>query len=240
MKFPTFEVGGCIRDELLGIPSKDVDFAVEAPSFEAMRDELVSEGFEIFEEREEFLTIRAKVPKDSPLALRTKVADFVMCRKDGPSSDGRRPDFVEPGTLLDDLARRDFTVNAIARNPITEEFIDPHHGIEDLESGFLNFVGKPEDRIREDGLRVIRGFRFRITKNLLFGAETASALVSPLALEMLQDIPNDRIVPELIKMFSHDTLGTLDLLCHLVPREFTDFLFDTRGIRFLPSLKEKW
>jgi len=124
--FQKFEVGGCLRDEFKGIPSKDVDFAVEAPSFEAMRDELIEDGFEIFEERPEFFTIRAKVPKGNPLEDRTRVADFVMCRKDGPSSDGRRPDFVEPGTIFDDLARRDFTVNAIARNAITGEIIDPH------------------------------------------------------------------------------------------------------------------
>jgi len=238
--FQKFEVGGCLRDEFKGIPSKDVDFAVEAPSFEAMRDELIEDGFEIFEERPEFFTIRAKVPKGNPLEDRTRVADFVMCRKDGPSSDGRRPDFVEPGTIFDDLARRDFTVNAIARNAITGEIIDPHCGIDDLEIGILRFVGNPEDRIREDGLRTLRGFRFFITKDFFFEAKTRKALMSPLALEMLQDISVERIVDEVTKMFSCDTLMTLDLLCHQVPREMTEFLFSATGIRLKPSLKEGW
>jgi tRNA nucleotidyltransferase/poly(A) polymerase len=239
MKFPTFEVGGCIRDELKGIPSKDVDFAVEAPSFEAMRDELVEDGFEIFEERPDFFTIRAKVPKGHPLELRTRVADFVMCRKDGPSTDGRRPDFVEAGTIFDDLARRDFTVNAIARNAETGEFIDPHNGLWDLGSGMLKFVGKPEDRIREDGLRVLRGFRFKITKGFFFEAHTATALSSPLAVEMLASVSTERIVDEITKMFSHDTRAALVTLTQIMPTDMLDVILDT-GIRLKPSLKEKW
>src|SRR5690606_30256826 len=110
-----FEVGGCVRDDLLGIPTKDVDFTVVAPSFDAMRDHLIREGFRIHVESPEFVAIRAGVPEGHPLRERTKDADFVLARKDAPTGDGRRPDFVEPGTLMDDLARRDFTVNAMAR-----------------------------------------------------------------------------------------------------------------------------
>ncbi len=97
-------VGGSIRDQLLGLKSKDLDYAVEAGSYEEMRD-YIKENGKIFLETPEYLTIRAHLKNGEP-------ADFVLCRKDGEYSDGRRPDKVTPGTLYDDLARRDFTVNA--------------------------------------------------------------------------------------------------------------------------------
>lgn len=205
------EVGGCLRDEFLGIPTKDVDFAVEAESFEAMRDELVSTGFEIFVETEEFLTIRAKVPKGHMLLERTNVADFVLCRKDSDTGDGRRPDFVTPGTILDDLARRDFTVNAIARDVQTGEIFDPHGGIEDLQNGVLRFVGDSHSRIREDGLRVLRGFRFMVTHGLEPSAETGFAMSQDFAAGMMMSISVERIREEVEKMVAFDTLHSIEI-----------------------------
>lgn len=127
-----FEVGGCVRDDLLNIPTKDIDFVAIAPSFDALRQHVLDEGFKIFIERPEFGTIRVSVPKNHPLRKKVKDADFVLARKDGPSTDGRRPDFVEPGTLCEDLARRDFTVNAMARAVGSDIIIDPFNGQRDL------------------------------------------------------------------------------------------------------------
>ena len=207
----TYEVGGCVRDWHWGIPTKDIDFVVLAPSFAAMRAWILKEGFKIHVEKEEFVTIRAGVPEGHRLRSRTKDADFVLARKDGVSSDGRRPDSVEPGTLEDDLARRDFTINAIARS-VRGEFVDPFGGLADCDARILRFVGNPEDRIREDGLRVLRGFRFMVTKNVTPTEETRAALCSDLAVEMLSYVSTERIREELLKMFSHDTLGTLALV----------------------------
>lgn len=207
-----FEVGGCVRDELLSIPSKDIDFVVIAPSFEDMVAHLKGEGFKVFLEQPEFGTIRCSVPKGHALHDRTHVADFVLARKDGPSTDGRRPDFVEPGTLLDDLSRRDFTMNAIARDPFTGELIDPFDGIKDLRHGTLRFVGDPVDRIKEDGLRVLRGFRFLITKDLKAEDVTHWAIRADFAAAMLACVSVERIRDELEKMFKHDTLKALHLM----------------------------
>lgn len=228
-------VGGAVRDDLMGLDSKDVDFAVEAPSFAAMRDALVGAGFKVFVENEEFLTLRASVPKDHPLRERTRDADFVMCRADGPTADGRRPEFVTPGSLLDDLARRDFTVNAIARDPETGELVDPFGGVADIKGGVLRFVGNPADRISEDGLRVLRGFRFSITKGMGFDPETERALKSPLAGEMLGAVSIERIREELVKMFRADQLGTMGLLVDL-PQGHKDAIFRD-GLRVEPTLK---
>jgi tRNA nucleotidyltransferase/poly(A) polymerase len=207
-----FEVGGCVRDSLMGVDSKDVDFTVIAPSFEAMKERIEEEGFKIFLEAPQFFTIRAGVPKDHPLRARTNDADFVWARRDSATSDGRRPDAVFPGTLMDDLARRDFTMNAIARVPLTEELIDPFGGELDIANSVIRFVGKPADRIREDGLRVMRGLRFMITKDMELEDATADAMHSDLAVEMLRIVSLERIQIELNKMLDWDLERTMDLL----------------------------
>lgn len=210
MTIRLFEVGGCVRDELLGLASKDVDFAVEAPGFGAMERHIKGMGLKIFLSKPEFLTIRAGVPKGHKLRERCKDADFVLCRKDGPSTDGRRPDSVEPGTIFDDLARRDFTINAIARCVESGELIDPHGGQADLEARELHFVGNARDRILEDGLRILRGLRFSLTKRLDIMDHTE--FNNPETPERLRSVSTERIRDELNKMFVHDTLAALRLL----------------------------
>jgi tRNA nucleotidyltransferase/poly(A) polymerase len=212
MGFDTFLVGGALRDEFMGIKSKDHDFVVLAPSFDAMREAILADGFTIHVEKPEFVTIRAGVPNGHPVREFAKDADFVLARKDSPTSDGRRPDFVEPGTLMDDLSRRDFTVNALARNVATGELVDPFGGVADIAARTLRFVGDPTDRIREDGLRVLRGFRFMVTKNLRPDGSTSMALHSNLAVEMLAAVSVERIREEVERMFAHDTLRTLSLV----------------------------
>ena len=210
MSVKLFEVGGCVRDGLLGLKSKDVDFAVEAPSFEVMEEHIAGMGLKIFLSKPEFLTIRAGVPKGHWLRERCSDADFVLCRKDGPSTDGRRPDFVEPGTIFDDLARRDFTVNAIARDPVTGELIDPHDGADDLRMRLLRFVGDGEQRIKEDGLRILRGVRFSLTKGLAI--DEPWLFNSELTGQQLLGVATERIRDELNKMLAFDTRRTLVIL----------------------------
>jgi tRNA nucleotidyltransferase (CCA-adding enzyme) len=221
--FEFYEVGGCVRDSLLGLSSKDVDFSVVAPegafftadsAFLAMEAQLAEQGFQIFESRREFLTIRARVPKGHALEARTAVADFVLARLDGPYSDGRRPDWVAPGSLEDDLARRDFTSGAIAK-AIDGSLIDPFGGVSDIENRILRFVGDPEQRIKEDGLRILRGFRFQITKGFDVEESTWDALVSEFAAEMLSKVSVERVREELVKMFRANTLHSLRLLGEL-------------------------
>lgn len=209
-----FRVGGCIRDELLGIETKDIDFAVEAPSFEAMAEAVKDRCTKVFLDNngrfvgEDFFTIRGIDPD-------LGAVDFVLCRKDGPSTDGRRPDFVEPGTLLDDLARRDFTVNALARGD-DGVLVDPHGGRADLESRRLRFVGVAEDRLTEDALRAFRGVRFCVTKAFEMDPEAAD-VISHMHKEAFDAVSTDRIRDELHKMFAADTAATLKCLVTTFP-----------------------
>jgi tRNA nucleotidyltransferase/poly(A) polymerase len=226
--FQFFEVGGCVRDSLLGIESNDIDFAVVPNeqfdsvevAFEAMKEHLVALGFDPKKETSlncephQFLTIRAKVSNDSPLKGITDYADFVLARKDGPYKDGRRPEWVKPGTLFDDLSRRDFKCNAIAR-AIDGTLIDPFDGQKDIKERILSFVGNPETRIREDGLRIMRAIRFEVTKGFQMDSDAWEAITSPLGSEMLAIQKIDRVREELVKMFRFDTLASLQLLGNL-------------------------
>lgn len=235
--FTFFEVGGCVRDSLLGLSSKDVDFSVvaqpglfqdAASAFEALEAHLAEQGFKVFESRPEFLTIRAQVPLGHVLRERTNVADFVLARKDGPYSDGRRPDWVMPGTLQDDIFRRDFTVNALSRD-VRGQIVDLVGGMGDLESQTLRFVGNPHERVSEDGLRVMRCFRFLITKGFSVAEETWEVCTSEFGAEMLSQVSAERVREELNKMFRANTLHSLRLLGEL-PR-FTQEAIFRDGLR---------
>jgi tRNA nucleotidyltransferase (CCA-adding enzyme) len=206
MKF--YLVGGLVRDKLLGLKPKDNDYVVEAKSYEEMRSAIVEKGGEIFLESPAHFTIRALVPDMG-------VADFVLPRVDGFYSDGRRPDSVMVGTLMDDLARRDFTVNAIAYDEQTDQYIDPHSGRTDLDAKLLRCVDDPFDRFEEDALRMLRAIRFAITKGFEIHESVEKALDNAyLANRLMENVSGERKREELHRCFACNTLLTLDLLSH--------------------------
>lgn len=231
-----YEVGGAVRDELMDLESKDVDYAVEIGSFDEMTMALTDMGFTLYQVKPEFLTVRAVAPHGSKLGRKNKGVDFVMCRKDGPSKDGRRPNYVEPGTILDDLARRDFTMNAIARSVETGELIDPHGGRSDIDRGILRFVGDPMTRIEEDGLRVLRALRFLVTLGFTADINTQAAIRGELAVRMMASVSVDRIREELEKMFDGGTVASIRVLGSL-PAELQIAIF-REGLRLTPTLKK--
>lgn len=243
--FQFAEVGGAVRDKFLGLDSKDVDFVAipKMPwdsadsAFNGLVNYLKWCGFKVFLETPEFFTVRAQVPNGHPLKQRTAVADFVLARKDGPSSDGRRPDFVLPGTLMDDLQRRDFTVNAMAI--LDGELVDPFGGREDLDNRLIRFVGNPMDRIAEDGLRVLRALRFVATKpGFTLESETFRAINTNFAAEMLNKVSVERIREELERMFLVDTVGTMKLLCDVFSLNSLENAIFRDGLRLMPTLKK--
>lgn len=197
-----YTVGGFVRDKLLGKVSKDIDFSVEAASYEAMREAIIARGCDIKVDKPEFVTIRAVDPKLGGV-------DFVLCRKDGTYSvDGRRPDFIEVGTLADDLARRDFTVNAMAEDE-GGNIIDPHGGQRDLAAKLLRCVGNTDKRMREDSLRMLRALRFSLTKGFDLAPELASFMQNQDNVDLLHNISIERVREELLRCFDFDTLETL-------------------------------
>jgi len=219
-----YMVGGYVRDKMLGVESKDIDYTVVLEDYEirqleggsvtpfeymvsVLRDAM---GFEIFLETPPYLTVRARFPKGHKHSGTT--ADFVLARKEGKYTDGRRPDKVTPGTLQDDLARRDFTINAMALDE-DGKLIDPFGGKEDLEHRLIRCVGEPDDRIAEDALRALRALRFAITKGMRIELRLRHVLHSKLCAFLVENtIADERISDEVSKMLRHDPIKTMDKL----------------------------
>lgn len=206
-------VGGAVREIIRGYPEKvkDWDFACESESFEEMRNWLKAEGFEIFLETPQYFTIRARAPKNSysfaGLDMTGKTFDFTLCRSEGEYSDGRHPDEVSVGTIKQDLARRDFTMNAIALDA-AGGIIDPFGGAEDIKHGLIRCVGTTE-RLREDSLRMLRAIRFAIQLDFTLSNDIIGFLYDPNNVPLLDNISQERIREELSKCFKADTLETL-------------------------------
>lgn len=226
-----FEVGGCVRDEILGVKSKDIDFVVvmdegdfvhkslsvsEQNPFVVMRDELRRRGFKIFLETPQYFTIRAQFPsfkgKSAALMRHPReglTADFVLARKEGEYTDGRRPDKVEIGDLMDDLRRRDFTMNAIAKDA-SGNLIDPFNGVQDINERVIRAVGTAFDRLNEDALRAVRALRFSVTKGFRIDRELEFAMETAAVLDSIENkISDERISDELSKMFRFNTVESL-------------------------------
>jgi tRNA nucleotidyltransferase (CCA-adding enzyme) len=216
MSVKYYRVGGSVRDELLGVVSKDIDYAVEAPDYATMLAWIKSKGGKVFLEQPQYWTVRAHMPGKQP-------ADFVLCRRDGQYSDGRRPDTVNVGTLYDDLARRDFTMNAIAYDEDKGEYIDPHNGIADLKAKFLRCVGSAKERFHEDALRILRAIRFAIVKDVTLCDQIQDAFSDKSLIDKLTTtISEERIREELYKCFAHSTAKTIH---YLTQYKMVDCLF---------------
>ncbi|MFH0903045.1 MAG: hypothetical protein V2A73_20645, partial [Pseudomonadota bacterium] len=139
--FEAWVVGGCVRDALLGLPAKDWDVATNAQPGQIGR---------LFRR-----TIPTGIKHGTITVLEGEMAvEVTTFRGEGAYSDARRPDYVVFGVSLEeDLARRDFTVNAIAFDPQSERMVDPFGGRDDIRRRCIRAVGNPADRFREDGLR---------------------------------------------------------------------------------------
>jgi len=223
-----YQVGGCVRDRMLGLKPKDIDYSVEAPSYDAMRDAIEARGGRIFLETPQYHTIRAKYG--------TEVVDFVLCRKDGEYKDGRRPENVEMGTLMDDLARRDFTMNAMAEDE-DGNLIDPFDGLGAIKQGVISCVGSAEDRFNEDALRMLRAVRFSITKGMLLDSPISEYLRNQDNVEKLKQVSIERIREELHKCFQHNTCATMEMLCIDFPA--LRFIFEESRLWLKPTMEKR-
>ena len=149
-------VGGWVRDRLQGLNPTEMDIATN------LHPDIVSQLFD--------KTIPVGAAFGTILVLdeeSDKSWEVTTLRCDGTYGDGRRPDDVEFGDdIIEDLARRDFTINAMAVDPVTGEIIDEFGGLEDLNACIIRAVGNSHDRIREDGLRIMRAFRFLDSSDL--------------------------------------------------------------------------
>lgn len=241
-----FKVGGCVRDKILGVDSKDIDFTFVLDNldrtveegFDIMTKWLEHHEFEIFLSTPDCFTIRAKFPKDHQFA--GLVADFVMARKEVGYVEGTRRPILELGTLEDDLVRRDFTLNAMAEDE-HGNLIDLFGGLEDLKNKILRTPLPAAQTMMDDPLRFLRALRFKITKGFDIDRDILKAMQQPDIKEKLrQTVSAERIREEVFKMMKHDTVKTLRMIHHIdddfIPG-FTKLIFD-RGLWLKPTFEQ--
>lgn len=179
-------VGGAVRNMIIGDKVKDWDFATNAKPEETLK---LYEGYY----DNVFGTVRIRLGENE--------YEVTTYRSESGYTDGRRPDKVLWGSSLEeDLSRRDFTVNAMAlrKNNGKLELVDLFGGENDIAAKTIKAVGVPEDRFREDGLRIIRAIRLAIQLN--FGIETKTLEALTNLADVLRKIANERIRDEFLKI----------------------------------------
>jgi tRNA nucleotidyltransferase (CCA-adding enzyme) len=183
--FRAWIVGGCVRDLLLGKTPSDWDVCTDAVP-DAM--------LKVFPR-----AIPTGIAHGTLTVLVDKIPyEVTTLRGEGAYTDGRRPDNVYFAQDIDrDLARRDFTVNAIALDPVSGEIIDPFGGQADLAAKVLRAVGLASERFSEDGLRVLRAARFAATLGFELHEDTANAIEPTLG--TFRKVSEERVRDEWIK-----------------------------------------
>ncbi|MEW6055773.1 MAG: CCA tRNA nucleotidyltransferase [Bdellovibrionota bacterium] len=185
--------GGCARDMLLGRQARDWDVVTNAP-LEKIK-ELFPKHLEVGAAFGIIKLPPLENSKDAPVQI-----DIAIFRKESGYSDLRHPDKVEPGDEKSDVARRDFTVNAMYFDPEKNTIIDHVGGHKDLTGKLLRTVGDPSERFSEDALRILRAVRFSAQLGFKIDRPTAHALKKHASL--LKAISRERVREELIRLFT--------------------------------------
>lgn len=186
--FQAFRVGGAVRDRLLGRAVKDVDVATGAPP--AAVRELFPKTFAV---GEAFGVVIVHTAQGHDV----EVATF---RTEGGYADGRRPSHIAVSDPETDVRRRDFTINALFYDPVSEQLADFADGLRDLRRGVLRTIGPPERRFAEDYLRMVRAVRFAASLRFELHEHTRRA-IPPLA-DRLAQISAERVFDEVTRMLT--------------------------------------
>lgn len=182
---PTYLVGGAVRDRIMGIPVKDRDYVVVGSSPE----EMIANGYK-------------QVGADFPVFLSPEGEEYALARmerKVGVGYHGFETDFSKSVTLEDDLFRRDLTMNAIAMNPDTEEYIDPFNGIRDIKNGVIRHVS---DFFADDPVRVLRVARFAARYGFAIATETKVLCRAMVKNGEINHLTAERVALEMTKALS--------------------------------------
>lgn len=187
--YEAYVVGGCVRDAILGRPAADWDITTNA------KPEQVKALFS--------RTIDTGIQHGTVTILRGREGfEVTTYRIDGEYRDGRHPsEVIFTPSLLEDLKRRDFTINAMAYNE-AEGLIDAFDGMDDLKNGRIRCVGDPKERFTEDALRILRAVRFSAQLNFAIEENTRAAITEFAG--SLTKISAERIQTELVKLLTSE------------------------------------
>lgn len=192
--YEAYLVGGCVRDLLIGREPKDWDIATNA------NPEQIQAVFPDSFYENDYGTVGVKTGSEDP---RLAIVEVTPYRTESAYSDKRRPDKVEFGTsLLEDLARRDFTINAIALDDSKGQLVDPYDGQKDIKDKIVRAVGNPADRFNEDALRMLRAVR--LVAELDFGIDGDTATAISQNNQHLKHISRERVRDEFIRILNSD------------------------------------
>lgn len=185
--FEAFIVGGCVRDSIIGLTPHDWDICTNA------KPEEIKKCFEFFN------TFDSGIKHGTiSIVIDGEVYEVTTYRIDGTYSDNRRPDSVTfTSDIAKDLARRDFTINAMAYNEQCG-LIDPYSGRNDLLDKIIRCVGNPDFRFNEDALRIIRALRFASVYDFVIENETSKSICKNA--DLLKNIAVERISVEFNKL----------------------------------------
>jgi tRNA nucleotidyltransferase (CCA-adding enzyme) len=201
--FEAYLVGGCVRDLLIDRRPKDWDITTNA------NPEQIQAIFTDSYYTNEFGTVGVVTETEDETV---RIIEVTPYRTEGTYSDKRRPDAVSFGdSLEEDLARRDFTINAIAYDEDKGQLIDPYKGQKDIELKVLRTVHSPEDRFEEDALRLMRAVRLVAELGFALDAETAAAIHKKSS--NLSHISKERIRDELIRILKSEQPMMALVLC---------------------------
>ena len=218
--FAAYAVGGCVRDACLGLMPQDYDLCTNA---------LPEQTEAVFSDHR--LVLAGKKHGTVAVVTEDGVVEITTYRTEGGYQDNRHPDWVKfVPHIEEDLARRDFTVNAMAFSP-TRGFRDPFGGQADLKNHILRAVGDPEQRFREDSLRILRGVRFAVRYGLTPDAATEAAMAS--LAPLMENLARERVFEELCKLLPLVTAGDLlrfaPVLTAVIPELDPTVGFDQRN-----------
>ena len=203
--FQAWAVGGCVRDSLLGLSPHDYDLCTDAKPEQTEA---------VFADRG--LVTAGKKHGTIGVVTAGGVVEITTFRADGSYSDSRHPDRVAfVGDIRQDLARRDFTVNAMAWSE-SGGYQDPFGGREDLEKKRLRAVGDPDTRFREDALRILRGVRFALRFGLTPEKATLDAMLS--LSPLLDGLSRERVYAELSGILPLLTVDAMALYAPILTR----------------------
>lgn len=192
--FEAYLVGGCVRDLLLAREPKDWDITTNATPEDIQK--IFTETFY----ENVFGTVGVVTESDDP---KLKVVEVTPYRIEGKYSNARHPDEVTfSDKLTDDLKRRDFTINAIAYDPISGVLVDEHGGQEDIARRVLQTVGDPRARFEEDALRMLRAVRLAAELDFALDGATAAGIVDQAS--QLQKISRERVRDEFTRVLMSD------------------------------------
>ena len=215
--FEVYLVGGCVRGLLMRREIADWDFTTNATP------EQIQGLFTHTVYENDFGTVGIVLDGVPDGDVDHTVVEVTPYRKEKGYSDNRRPDeVVFCDSLEEDLSRRDFTINALAYNPVTKELVDQYGGIADLRFGLIRSVGDPAERFEEDALRLMRAVRIATQLNGTIEEDTLRVIHEKS--DSLASIASERVRDEFVKLVMADTpdvgirlLLQTGLLTHIVP-----------------------